>query len=298
MRRLGCVALLGAVGLVTAVGSPARVSLGEIVYTEDCHLYSVIPGVSLPRRVAPGIACKRQPAWSPDRRRIAYVVDLVWITNRSTEEHARILGSDEELPVGFPAWSPRGTHVVYSRHRGSGSELVVQPAAGGAKRRLTVRGGAAQEDLQPAWSPDGRSIAFTRVRGLVADPRATTDVFVVAAAGGPPRRLVRGGSDPDWSPDGRRIAYRCSAGGRSRICVIGADGKGRRAVTAGPHDHAPSWAPDGTAIAFVRGSARIEFLPVLDEFAGIGRLSVVTLRNGRITSIGDSTIAATPDWAA
>ncbi|MFN7914173.1 MAG: winged helix-turn-helix domain-containing protein [Vicinamibacterales bacterium] len=46
-----------------------------------------------------------------------------------------------------------------------------------------------------------------------------------------------GGSFPHWSPDGRSLAYQCGEGDNTHVCLVGADGSGRRQVTheAGVH---------------------------------------------------------------
>ena len=66
------------------------------------------------------------------------------------------------------------------------------------------------DDGDPAWAPDGRSIAFSSNRSKDPDENDNTDIWVVDAQGGEPRRLTNDqGSDdnPVFSPDGQRIAY-------------------------------------------------------------------------------------------
>ena len=56
---------------------------------------------------------------------------------------------------------------------------------------------------------------------------------------------------PSWSPDGTKIVYTWTYGDREEIYVIGADGRGRKRLTAnGFSDSRPSWSLDGTKIAF------------------------------------------------
>jgi tricorn protease len=88
------------------------------------------------------------------------------------------------------------------------------PASGGDARRLTSHPGL---ELFPKISPDGRWIAFS------AEYSGSRQVYVMAAAGGPPRQLTfyndagvmppRGGYDYvvlDWTADGSQVLVRCN----------------------------------------------------------------------------------------
>jgi TolB protein len=59
-------------------------------------------------------------------------------------------------------------------------------------------------------------------------------------------------ADPCWSPDGSKIAFVSSGTTLSGICVMNADGSGKRALYSG-HGLDPIWSPDGTKIAFSTG---------------------------------------------
>ncbi|MCA1669388.1 MAG: S9 family peptidase [Thermomicrobia bacterium] len=106
----------------------------------------------------------------------------------------------------------------------------------GAETRLTE---GDHDNVSPAWSPDGRAIVFVSKRMADADFTNTTELYIIAATGGEPRRLPTpdGPVDaPAWSPDGTRIAFvgngRANvAGAVTRLWVIPADGGPARDLT-------------------------------------------------------------------
>ena len=133
------------------------------------------------------------------------------------------------------------------------AQVWIQAYDGSAKRRLT---NTAYSHRNVVVSPDGRWIAFTADPQLRPDSlveferdsiarlpyeakrdeadRNDSDIFVIPAAGGQPRRVVQwvgGESDLSWSPDSRRIAFvgRPSRTKSSRIYVIDVGGAPDRA---------------------------------------------------------------------
>jgi TolB protein len=143
-----------------------------------------------------------------------------------------------------PAWSPDGRTIAFVSRRDGRSHIYVMRSDGTGTRRLTS---SAPDDGSPTWSPDGRRIAFSRV----------DDLYVVAARGGPARRIGQGvggeALDPAWSPDGKLIAYDYRPPGFSirEIWVVGPDGKHPRRVTnIREISTRPAWSPDGRRIAF------------------------------------------------
>ncbi len=96
--------------------------------------------------------------------------------------------------------------------------------------------------------------------------------------------------DPSWSPDGTRIVFTVqpSAGNRSDIWVMDADGSNLRQLTDGNGwNWAPAWSPDGNRIAFARGDPS-NIYAVNADGSHLARLTQLTA--------GDES-ASDPSWS-
>jgi dipeptidyl aminopeptidase/acylaminoacyl peptidase len=106
-----------------------------------------------------------------------------------------------------------------------------------------------QRVSDPRVSPDGRLVAFTVAQTNFEQDETDSDVWVVATAGGAPRKLTAApGSDhsPRWSPDGERIAFISDRTGTDNLFVIRIDGGEARQLTSSETDvYKPQWSSDG-----------------------------------------------------
>ena len=115
---------------------------------------------------------------------------------------------DEVRLLRFPAI--HGDRIVFTY----AGDLYTVPAVGGTARRLTSHPGF---EMFPRFSPDGTQVAFT------GQYDGNTEVFVVPAAGGEPKRLtytatlgrdeVSDRMGPNnivmgWTPDGKNVLFR------------------------------------------------------------------------------------------
>lgn len=106
----------------------------------------------------------------------------------------------------------------------------------------------------PSWSPDGTQVAF------ISNASGSPQVWVVPAAGGPPRQVTRL-ADPvqsvRWSPAGDWLAYDVAPGGglNVQIWLAHPDGTGAKLITGGGADNNRlyGWTDDGRRLAI--GSA-------------------------------------------
>jgi dipeptidyl aminopeptidase/acylaminoacyl peptidase len=187
------------------------------------------------------------PQLSPDGRRVAFVVTML------SEDQ------DEYL-----------------------SNIWVVDTAGGEPRRFTT---GPKRDTAPRWSPDGSRLAFVSERV----PKQKAQLYVMPGDGGEPARrtdLRNGVVHPVWSPDSTRLAFVSRVGGwqepedeaerqkskparvitslkykynsegfiydrRPHIFMVSADDGPPQQLTDGDFvDGDPTWAPDGSALAF------------------------------------------------
>jgi TolB protein len=194
---------------------------------------------------------ERSPAWSPDGRRLAYVLggmkaglvtsDLFVMSGKGHNRH-RLTSSGGVSDQGV-SWSPDGRKIVFAGVFGG---LYGVGVGGGAPKTIVSSSVLA---VGPSWSPDGRQIAFSGSSGR------NDYIQVVQATGGKPRDLTKGpGSDfgPRWAPDGSRITFCRELGRKLDIFVMRADGGGERRLTRTSDACEPEWSPNGAQIAFTR----------------------------------------------
>ena len=103
----------------------------------------------------------------------------------------------------FDATSTGGS-VVYESSRGSWSQIVRLDIEAGSVDQLT-------SDTTfickvPKWSPDERTIAFIR-RGVNETSNDKNDLWLMAADGANPQRVLEGVIAFQWMPNGREILY-------------------------------------------------------------------------------------------
>jgi dipeptidyl aminopeptidase/acylaminoacyl peptidase len=202
-------------------------------------------------------------------------------------------GSDvSRLTTGFsPAWSWDDRRIAFHRDTPGGPVIGVINVDGSGERVLGP-------GMYPAWSPDGR-IAFVSsgseggIAVMNADGTGYTKLLGhdFAYQGCVPAFSVYAWwgdcvTYPQWSLDGRRIVFFAGDAGYSgsQVYVMNADGSSplplvlpQNQSQGGWNGRMPTWAPDGSLVAFEWGGPG-SVISAIDP-DGVGTLT--TLAGGR-----------------
>ncbi|MDX6514042.1 MAG: TolB protein, partial [Gaiellaceae bacterium] len=151
----------------------------------------------------------------------------------------------------------------------------------------------AVSSFDPRFSPDGAWIAYQRE--AVSGGRAA--IWLMRADGAQKHSLTPAGFEQaSWSADGRALAFQ-SIGNPSDVFTIPFEGGPITRLTDAPDlDFYPRFAPDGTRIAFVKGS--------FDDLPPPSVLDVYSMKpdgsdRKRLTQfgVGNAGLATGPEWA-
>jgi TolB protein len=199
------------------------------------------------KRLTHNTVTEEAPAWSPDKRRIAFTRMPaigstrfgLWVMEADGHHQRRL---PAPAFVTGPDWSPNGRLVAFT-----GGDPANSPGYAGLWT-VNVRTGQLVRQIwgsssydAPAWSPDGTKIAFG------SNQAGGEQIWVLRIRDHVLTQLTHGrtnNSSPAWSPDGRRLAVWRSG----RLWVMRSDGSHARPLFTWADDFA--WSADGKWIVF------------------------------------------------
>jgi Tol biopolymer transport system component/imidazolonepropionase-like amidohydrolase len=170
------------------------------------------------KRITEEFLDARQPAWSPDNRRVAFqaYLDGVW--------HIYVMNADgsglQPITSGpfddrEPTWSRDGSRIAFSSDRSGNYDIWEVVMSTRAVRQLTTN---PANDYSPAWSPVTAAIAFVSERD---DRRGVWSVDATSGAETSLAAVAGALSAPSWSPDGAKVIYNVIARNRSNLILDG-----------------------------------------------------------------------------
>ena len=225
------------------------------------------------------------PAWSADRRAIAYTSYLRGYADVlvSFIYEGRLASPADGSPDNqnwLPSWSPDGSRLAFTSNRDGNPELYVMNADGTDVQRLTDNPAI---DTSPTWSPTGAQIAFT------SDRSGRPQIYLVGVDGTGLRRITFESycDRPTWSPAPfNEIAYSSKTGPVHDIKIFELSTREVRQITFGiGSNESPSYSPNGRHLAFTSNRS--------------GEKQIYTIaRDGRnlrrITRLGNNEM---PNWS-
>ncbi len=163
------------VSATTAWGATAKLDVyvvGELLAASSragkLGIYQAL--ASVPDSLIPVLvdsATNREPAFSPDRTRIAFSSNRAKLDGNYDLYVMSADGSNvqrlttEAGTDGEPAWTPDGTRIVFTSARGGVPQIFLLPAEGGDAVPLTALPTA---NYSPIVAPDGHAIMFVSLR--------------------------------------------------------------------------------------------------------------------------------------
>ncbi len=203
---------------------------------------------------APEVALYRQPALSPDGKRLAVGIEVgsandIWVIDLQRQTKTRITFGPGR--AGYPVWSPDGKWIYYSLWRGQSH--IYRRAADGTGNEETVLATDGVVETPSSISPDGKYLAYWR-----HELGKNSDVYVLPLFGDrkPLPQVANNFQNvlPRFSPDGKWLAYVSNETGRWELYIAPFLGTGKYQVSTAGGGWS-SWRGDGRELFYYSGGA-------------------------------------------
>jgi len=195
--------------------------------------------------ISPGV--DTQPAWSPDRSRIAFMSSRdgnneIYSMNPDGTAQANL--SANSADDQYPSWSADGQWIAFTSNRDGNLEIYVMRANGSDVHNLSNNPAS---DLDPTWL-SGNRLAFTSNRD------GNQEIYIMNADGTGQTNLSNNSANdslPNALPDGDRIVFASERDGNQEIYSMNASGGAQTRLTNQPaQDLSPAWSADSAWVAF------------------------------------------------
>ena len=227
----------------SAVGSAAT---QQVAYLDNDHAVHLLALDSGERQVVISDGeVKTSLSWSPDGKRLAYLVGSGESSRIGVVEmpQGRVTYLPGEVTTGVShyAWAPDGQSLVFDLWQGQERRVYRIGVNGSGLQQLTH-----VDSWGGAWSADGRALVVSSPQGLYrldSQGRTLTQVSTTAAEAA------------SWSVDGKWLAYLTSAADSQGQTLWVMDVATGEAQVIAHESVSYRWSPTGAMLGYVTGRA-------------------------------------------